>query len=172
MTCNSFLKIKVYNPKFNFMLKKILMGLVIVGVFSGCLKGDHEGEYKCEYDACAVKAPAGEIQQVQDYLLTNNIIATQHCSGVYYAIDSVGTGKAVTSCGAIVATYKGSLADGTIFDQGQFNRFYALSGLLKGWTNTIPLIKEGGRIRLYIPPSLGYGNTVYGTIPANSVLVF
>jgi FKBP-type peptidyl-prolyl cis-trans isomerase FkpA len=41
-----------------------------------------------------------------------------------------------------------------------------------GWKLGLPLIKAGGKIKLYLPPSLGYGNSVSGNIPANSILVF
>jgi FKBP-type peptidyl-prolyl cis-trans isomerase len=43
---------------------------------------------------------------------------------------------------------------------------------VQGWANGIPLLKEGGTIRLFIPPSFGYGNQPYGPIPANSILIF
>ena len=36
----------------------------------------------------------------------------------------------------------------------------------------IPMIKPGGKIKLYCPPSLAYGNQANGTIPANSILIF
>jgi FKBP-type peptidyl-prolyl cis-trans isomerase len=41
-----------------------------------------------------------------------------------------------------------------------------------GWQYGLPLIKPGGKILLYLPPSLGYGSSPVGTIPANSVLIF
>jgi FKBP-type peptidyl-prolyl cis-trans isomerase FkpA len=44
--------------------------------------------------------------------------------------------------------------------------------LILGWQYGIPLVKAGGRIMLYLPPSLGYGSQSTGTIPANSVLIF
>ena len=159
-------------------MKNILFGLIIIG-FTGCLKsGEDTSTATCTYDACAYKAPASEIQAVQDYLTANTITATQHCSGVFYIIDNPGTGRSVTACGAIKATYVGKLTNGNIFDQGTFDRFIALSDLVGGWINTIPLIKEGGKIRLYIPPSLGYGSAdrkdANGAvvIPGNSILIF
>ncbi|MEY3433469.1 MAG: hypothetical protein RL131_1405, partial [Bacteroidota bacterium] len=36
----------------------------------------------------------------------------------------------------------------------------------------LPLINAGGKIKLYLPPSLGYGSRAVGSIPANSVLIF
>ena len=65
------------------MLKKVLVGFVIMASFAGCLKG--ENNTTCSYDECAVKAPASEIQAVQEYLTANNITnAQQHCSGFFY----------------------------------------------------------------------------------------
>ena len=152
------------------MLKKLLAGLLVIISFAGCLKG--KNEFKCNYNDCALKAPESEIQAVQDYLTAHSITATPHCSGLFYVIDDPGTGKPVTACGAVMATYVGKLADGTVFDDGTFEEFLPLSSLVRGWANAIPLIKEGGKIRLYIPPSLGYGNQDHGSIPANSILIF
>jgi FKBP-type peptidyl-prolyl cis-trans isomerase len=72
--------------------------------------------------------------------------------------------------------YTGALAkDGTIFqsslDTGQPISF-SLSGVIQGWQQGIPGMKEGGTRRLIIPASLAYGSQANGTIPANSDLVF
>jgi FKBP-type peptidyl-prolyl cis-trans isomerase len=47
-----------------------------------------------------------------------------------------------------------------------------LAGVIKGWQEVIPLMKEGEKIRAYIPSDLGYGNQQRGTIPPNSILIF
>jgi FKBP-type peptidyl-prolyl cis-trans isomerase FkpA len=51
---------------------------------------------------------------------------------------------------------------------------FSLLGVIQGWTNGVPLIKKGGKIKLYIPPALGYGanTTSDGRIPGNSILIF
>lgn len=141
-------------------------------LFTGCLKNK---EAECNYDPCAYKAPASEIQAVQEYLATNNITATQHCSGLFYRIENEGTGTRANACSAVLARYKGMLTDGTVFDQSPAagTGFY-LNRVIQGWTNGIPLVKAGGRVVLYIPPSLGYGNQPPpgSVIPANAILIF
>lgn len=152
-------------------MKKILLGFLAVGAFSGCLKNDTQN-FTCTYNACAVVAPASEIQAVKDYLTANNITATQHCSGLFYTVDDPGTGASPTACSYIAVTYEGKLTSGETFDEATSPVAFNLSGLITGFKNGIPLIKSGGEIHLYIPPSLGYGSNAVGSIPANSILVF
>lgn len=156
------------------MLKKVGILLMVTIVVAGCLKNDPPPNNPCNYDACRVQAPEAEVQAVKHYLDSVGIVAQKHCSGVYYVINNQGTGDSITACDAIVATYSGRLADGTQFDAGQFNQYIPLGNLVRGWTNTIPLINVGGSITLYIPPSLGYGSQPPpgSSIPPNSMLIF
>ncbi|HZH99925.1 MAG TPA: FKBP-type peptidyl-prolyl cis-trans isomerase [Flavisolibacter sp.] len=108
---------------------------------------------------------------------SQSITAEQHCSGLFYIIDAAGSGGTPTICDYIVAKYKGNFTNGNVFDQGQFSSPIQLNNLIAGWKNGIPLIKKGGKIRLFIPPSLGYGSQAYPStsnpvIPANSILIF
>jgi FKBP-type peptidyl-prolyl cis-trans isomerase FkpA len=70
--------------------------------------------------------------------------------------------------------YVGKLTDGTVFDQTQGSNTFStyLYNVIRGWTNGLPYIKPGGKIHLYIPPTLGYGSQAIGTIPGNSILIF
>src|SRR5215203_3267196 len=156
-------------------MKKLLLISLISLVLINCKKNDSDsGPQQCTYDSCAIKAPAAEIQSVKDYLATNSITATQHCSGLFYKIENAGTGVAPNACSYVTIKYVGKLTNGTIFDQTQGNNTYSnyLTSLIRGWTNGVPYIKTGGRIILYIPPTLGYGSQGSGPIPANSVLIF
>ena len=155
------------------MLKKIFCGLLLAGTLAGCFKDDIK-DATCNFEPCSVKAPAADIQVVKDYLEAHNITATEHCSGVYYIIDNPGSGKTLTACGALKASYVGSLPDGTVFDEGSFTEFYSLSNMIGGWILTLPLVKEGGKIRLYIPSTLAYGDEppAGSGIPVNSMLIF
>jgi FKBP-type peptidyl-prolyl cis-trans isomerase FkpA len=153
-------------------MKNILFAFLILGLFTGCLKGDDNSNVTCTYNECAVVAPTTEIDAVRAYLAANSITATQHCSGMFYVIDNAGTGTAPTVCSNVAVTYEGKLTNGTTFDKSETPIVFNLSGLITGFKNGIPLIKTGGKIRLFIPPSLGYGPNPQGSIPGNSILIF
>ncbi len=155
-----------------------LIAAILFSSLTACLK-DQAAE-PCKYDPCQLKAPAAEIQAVQTYLDTTGVTdAVQHCSGLFYKIVTPGTGVAPDPCiNSIVARYRGSLTNGNVFDSGQFQQPVQLGGFIRGWVNGLPLIKQGGRMMLYVPPSLGYGSQARTDqngvvlIPANSTLVF
>ncbi|HVF81668.1 MAG TPA: FKBP-type peptidyl-prolyl cis-trans isomerase [Flavisolibacter sp.] len=152
-------------------MKKIWLGIMVVAGLAGCIKGDDEPS--CTYNECGLVAPSSEIQAVQSYLSANSITATQHCSGMFYTIDKQGTGTAPTPCNVVVFNYKGKLTNGTVFDSTSTTPLsYELSRLVTGFKNGLPLLKTGGKMTLYIPPTLGYGSMQQGPIPANSVIIF
>jgi FKBP-type peptidyl-prolyl cis-trans isomerase FkpA len=155
------------------MLKNFLFASLILFSFSGCLKSSGTtNQCTTNYDPCAMKAPASEIQAVQDYLTANSIAATQHCSGLFYRIDVAGTGATPTLCSNIAVTYEGKLTNGSVFDASSTPVALTLNQVITGWKDAIPLIKQGGRIYLYIPPSLGYGPAGNGPVPGNAILIF
>jgi FKBP-type peptidyl-prolyl cis-trans isomerase FkpA len=122
-------------------------------------------------------APQSEQQVIADYLAANNFTATKHSSGLYYQILKAGSGDSPNNCSSIAIDYIGKLANGSEFDKGD-NKAFTLGTLIEGWKKGVPLIKKGGKIKLYIPPTLGYGSSDIkdsnGTIviPANSMLIF
>ena len=123
--------------------------------------------------SCSKKESQAEIddQTIQNYLTTNKLTATKDPSGLYYNIIVTGTGNNPTSSSTIEVKYKGTLINGTVFDQNS-DFTYALASLIKGWQIGIMLMKKGGKATFYIPSALGYGSTDTGPIPANSVLIF
>ncbi len=94
-------------------------------------------------------------------------------------IDTVpGTGNVVKAGDTVTVHYTGAVAStGVIFqsskDTGQEVTF-PLSGVIAGWSQGVPGMKEGGTRRLLIPANLAYGaNPPAGSgIPANADLVF
>jgi FKBP-type peptidyl-prolyl cis-trans isomerase FkpA len=153
-------------------MKKLVLCLLSVWFLQGCLKNDTE----CPPPADVV-APSSEQQVIVDYLRANNISATKHKSGMYYQIELQGSGGSPNNCSSIAINYKGQLANGNQFDKGNHVAF-TLGRLIEGWKQGLPLIQKGGKIKMYIPPALGYGSTDFSdpngnvVIPANSMLIF
>jgi FKBP-type peptidyl-prolyl cis-trans isomerase FkpA len=151
-------------------MRNLMWRLILI---SCCLGGC--SKRKCDYSDDGVVAPANEQQAVKHYLDSLGITATLHPRGFYYRIDSAGTGTIPGECTPVTLAYTGQLTNGTIFDQ-QYSFATELSNLIDGWQQGVPLIRQGGTIWLYIPPSLGYGGqaitTNTGTIPAYSILIF
>lgn len=96
-------------------------------------------------------------------------------SGLQYIVEKEGTGKSPTPKDTVKAHYKGTLINGQQFDssydRGQPAEF-PVEGVIKGWTEALQMMKPGGKMKLFIPPELGYGPAARPGIPANSVLVF
>ncbi len=110
-------------------------------------------------------------QLIINYLEENNITAESTASGLFYVIKESGNERHPSATSTITVSYAGRLLNGQPFDQGSFFTT-SLDRLIKGWQQGIPLIGEGGKITLYIPSGLGYGNQASDKIPANSVLIF
>ena len=154
------------------MKKYLATAIIAVFVLSSCLKQDS----KCGYTDSSVKAPESEISNLEDSLAKYGITgALVSPSGFMYKIKEQGTTPSVTNlCSRITVNYRGGFFNGTGFDSTQANApvYFELGGVILGWQKGIPLISKGGKIDLYIPPSLGYGPEAYRGIPGNSYLVF
>jgi FKBP-type peptidyl-prolyl cis-trans isomerase FkpA len=142
------------------MMKTLPFILLLVLMVASCSKKDNQPEI--------------DDQIIQNYLKTNNLTAIKDPSGLYYIMTVTGTGANPTSSSTVEVKYKGTLTNGTIFDQTTTDKTatFPLIGLIRGWEIGIPLMKKGGKATFYMPSALGYGSTTIGPIPANSVLIF
>ncbi len=153
-------------------MNKIISVLLISAVLLSCSKTSTT-EVKCQYTESTTVASAAEIAALQAYCTTNVPGAIQHSSGLFYEITSPGAGSVAGLCSYVSVKYTGRLLSGTIFDQNLFGTTFQLGNLIVGWQKGIPLIKPNGTIRLFIPPSLGYGVSGSGTsVPPNAYLIF
>lgn len=89
-----------------------------------------------------------------------------------------GSGNAAKAGDCLIVKYYGTLAsDGTKFDE-DFTTTSALQfklgakQVITGWDEGVVGMKVGGVRRIAIPYEKAYGDTVQGTIPAKSDLVF
>ncbi|PKH49220.1 peptidylprolyl isomerase [Tenacibaculum sp. Bg11-29] len=139
-------------------MKKIASLLTIISAFFSC--SSEEPNFDAQNEAEIVK-----------YIADNNLTAKKSDSGLYYVINTEGTGGQPTSNSKVTIAYKGYYLDGKVFDQNSAFETN-LQGVIKGWTEGVTYFKEGGSGILLIPSKLGYGSKNYRGIPGGSVLVF
>ena len=96
-------------------------------------------------------------------------------SGLQYKILTEGTGPIPKSGDTVTVNYRGTLLDGTEFDSS-FKRgqpaTFKVTGVIKGWTEALQLMKTGSKWRLVIPPELAYGERGTPAIGPNATLTF
>ena len=96
-------------------------------------------------------------------------------SGLQYKILQAGDGSKPEASDVVVCNYKGTLLDNTEFDssykRGQPATF-AVSGVIRGWTEALQLMPVGSKWQLFVPSDLAYGSSGRPGIPPNAALVF
>ena len=103
----------------------------------------------------------------------SDIVTTE--SGLQYKIIEPGNDVKPGPQDTVWVRYKGTLLDGTVFDEVPEDADpirLTLNRVVPGWTEGLQLIGEGGKIDLFLPPALGYGEEGNQAIGPNSALVF
>lgn len=123
-------------------------------------------------------AGAKNKKEAEDFLAANKgkqgVVTT--ASGLQYQILQQGTGATPKETDKVTVHYKGTLADGTVFDssydRGQPAQFI-VNQVIPGWVEALQLLKVGSKARLFIPPALAYGENGAGQeIGPNAMLIF
>ena len=102
-------------------------------------------------------------------ILKNDVDST--ASGLQYTIVAAGAEEKIQPQDTVWVNYKGTLLDGEVFDQNDSTQFVA-NRVIKGWTEGLGLLGEGGKATLYIPSDLAYGENGTRGIEPNSTLIF
>jgi FKBP-type peptidyl-prolyl cis-trans isomerase len=103
----------------------------------------------------------------------NGIKAT--ASGLQYEILKEGTGSIPKETDTVKVHYRGTLIDGSEFDSSYKRNApveFPVTGVIKGWTEALKMMKVGSKWKLYVPSELAYGQQDRQGIPANSALIF
>lgn len=101
-------------------------------------------------------------------------------SGLQYQDLQIGVGPRPLMMQSLKVAYVSKFQDGHVVDKGLIDFNLGKDKMLKGWDwgiggnskEGIDPMRVGGKRKLIIPPELGYGDKIYGTIPANSTLTF
>ncbi len=123
-----------------------------------------------------------ELIKVQDQIVAKmwDVDTTKYKtteSGLKYVIVKEGEGPNVEDGNVVVVHYSGYLTDGTKFDSSverddPFRFVVGSKQVIPGWDEGVKLGKKGSKLRLVVPPELGYGGMQIEKIPPNSTLIF
>jgi FKBP-type peptidyl-prolyl cis-trans isomerase FklB len=100
-------------------------------------------------------------------------------SGLQYKVIKAGDGKKPTLLDVAVCQYRGSLLDGTVFDDSHKKKDggpvnFPVKAVIKGWQEALKRMPAGSKWQLFVPPDLAYGErgVPRANIPPNAALVF
>ena len=98
-------------------------------------------------------------------------------SGLYYEIENEGNERRAGDGDSVKVHYHGTLVNGTVFDSSVDRgkpATFPLAGVIAGFREGLKLVGEGGKVKLYIPSNLGYGNSPRpgGPIKPGDTLIF
>jgi len=130
--------------------------------------------FKSRMDKVAQKEKDSGKQFIEKFVTSEK--GTKTASGLAYKVMKEGTGATPGAEDVVEVHYHGTLADGTVFDssveRGKTISF-PLNRVIKGWTEGLQLMKEGGKTKFVIPADLAYGEAgAPPKIPGGATLVF
>lgn len=101
---------------------------------------------------------------------------TELPSGLQYQVIKKGEGKQPKLSDTVTVHYRGTLINGTEFDSS-YGRgepaSFQLDGIIKGWQEALPMMQEGAKWKIFVPPALAYGEQGTGAaIGPNATLIF
>lgn len=145
--------------------------IVFVGITISCLDPD-VGPIVIGEPGSFEEQLEFDIKLIDSILALDNIEVEIHESGIRYIVEAEGIGDSAKVTDDVTVIYEGRLLNGQVFDGNADGVSFALRSLIQAWQLTIPLMKKGGKITIYSPSGLCYGNSQVGNIPPNSSLVF
>lgn len=138
-------------------MKKLFL-LCVLAICVSCSSDDVD--YTAENEA-----------DIQAYIANSSLTFKKTSTGLYYAIDAVGSGVYPSFNSNVTVGYKGYFLNETIFDQSSEATFN-VGGVVPGFSEALRMLKPGGNGTFILPSSLGYGTRGQGSIPPGSVIIF
>jgi len=135
-------------------------------------------EYKKKQAAMRAEKAQMALREGQAFLEANKAkegIVTLP-SGLQYKILKAGTGEKPEIDETVECNYRGTLIDGTEFDNSSKHNgpvTFPVRGVVMGWSEALLRMPVGSKWQIFVPPQLAYGKSGSGQIiPPNSTLIF
>ena len=152
-----------------FIITALALSLCCLGVLAGC--GNKPKIENPDEIVNAVDDPTAAQQNTAAETTTLPTVDKLQIKDI-----KKGTGKKAETGDNLSVVYKGMFTDGKTFDSNSKDnpfKFQLGTGeVIEGWDQGMQGMQVGGKRKLTIPASLGYGDQPNGTIPGGSTLVF
>lgn len=155
---------------------KFLVVVALVIVAASCIETSDPVYEKTEGEELLL------LKEYIDTLQSRGLDVDTTAMGVYYVVDSAGTGPYPVAGDTCVVKYQGFLlSNNYIFDTSEahnsvdstFTFVLETDEMISGWTDGMKVINKGARVVLIIPSRYAYGSTGnYYNIGAYETLVF
>lgn len=130
--------------------------------------------FKARMDKVAAKEKEAGNKFIDTFVTKEG--ATKTASGLAYKVVKEGTGATPSAEDVVEVHYHGTLTDGTVFDSSKERGktiSFPLNRVIKGWTEGLQTMKEGGTSKFVIPADLAYGDAgAPPKIPGGATLMF
>ncbi|NWJ50719.1 MAG: FKBP-type peptidyl-prolyl cis-trans isomerase [Bacteroidetes bacterium] len=155
----------------------LLYEVQLVDIMSKAQYDKEQDRLKKKAITDAENAKKQEPELLKKYVSENKITVAPTASGLYYVELKKGTGKAAEKGKRVKVHYEGKLLNGKVFDSSKkhgqpFEFVLGQNQVIPGWDEALLKMKVGGKAKLILPSSLGYGAQAMPTIPAYSPLIF
>ncbi len=171
-----------YDLDEEYIAKGVLDGATSAGYFSEEEMQSIMYEYitalKEESDAELAKIQSDNLKKAEDFLAINKTRSTVSTtsSGLQYEILREGSGKTPDASSVVNVQYQLTLLSGEVVDssysRGTASRLDLNSYLVSGFKEAVMLLKEGGKIRAWLHPTIGYGQYGSTYVQPNELLIF
>lgn len=126
-----------------------------------------------ELKALAEKNSAASDKFLEENKKKEGVKTTE--SGLQYKVITEGKGAKPTKEDTVSVKYKGTLIDGTEFDNSERHGgpvSFGVGEIIPGWTEALQMMPVGSKWQLVIPSSLAYGEMAPPQIGPNQALIF
>lgn len=142
---------------------KYLFAFLGLALLASCSASYSDSE-KQEFDA-----------KIETFIKKKGWKMTKTSSGLYMEVVQTGTGEEkATFTSEVTLNYQGKLLSGKVVDETVPGKplVSIVNGLIAGFQEALQGQTAGAKLRVIIPPNLGYGDEDLEKIPPHSVLVF